>query len=372
MMALTCVLALTAGAAWADTPELKTGPAPFSVKVEIKPTVAPQEETKPAQPAVTAEKDAKSQTPAEEGQQAKAAESEKKIGINLASRILTLYEGDTKIKMYHVGVGKTSTPTPTGYYAVQYKEVNPTWVDPDDTSIQISSGPDNPIGYRWIGFYGNYGIHGTNHPESIGGYVSNGCVRMNEADVEDLYQYVSVGTPVTVYYDRLVIDVDPDHTVSYYIYPDGYGWQSLSIAQVKKALAGYGVEDFADFQEISDKINASDGNVTYITKAYDLVVNGHKLAKRALGKNGQIYLPSVAVATALKLDLQWNSQQGILTSPYGIAPGYVKSDVVYMNAGDAYSLFHLKGELTPDYVYNMYSIKGNNTPTVVISPGSGT
>lgn len=370
-MALTCVLALTAGAAWADTPELKTGPAPFSVKVEIKPTAAPQEEMKPAQPAVTAEKDAKSQTPAKEGQQAKAAESEKKIGINLASRILTLYEGDTKVKMYHVGVGKTSTPTPTGYYAVQYKEVNPTWVDPDDTSVQIGPGPSNPIGYRWIGFYGNYGIHGTNHPESIGGYVSNGCVRMNEADVEDLYQYVSVGTPVTVYYDRLVIDVDPDHTVSYYVYPDGYGWQFLSVAQVEKALAGYGVEDFAEFQDISDKINASDGNVTYVAKAYDLVVNGNKLAKRALGKNGQIYLPSVAVATALKLDLQWNSQQGILTSPYGIAPGYVKSDVVYMNAVDAYSLFHLRGELTPDYVYNMYSVKGNNTPTVVISPGSG-
>lgn len=127
-MALTCVLALTAGAAWADTPELKTGPAPFAVKVEIKPTAAPQEETKPAQPAVTAKKDTKSQTAAKEGQQAKAAESEKKIGINLASRILTLYEGDTKVKMYHVGVGKTSTPTPTGYYAVQYKEVNPTWV----------------------------------------------------------------------------------------------------------------------------------------------------------------------------------------------------------------------------------------------------
>lgn len=59
----------------------------------------------------------------------------------------------------------------------------------------------------------------------------------------------------------------------------------------------------------------------------------------------------------MKLDLQWNSQQGILTSPYGIAPGYVKSDVVYMNAVDAYSLFHLRGELTPDYVYNMYSVK---------------
>ncbi|MGN0947880.1 L,D-transpeptidase [uncultured Megasphaera sp.] len=361
LIALTCALVLTTGAALADTPELKTAPAPFHVKVEIKPTSAPQTET---QPAAAAPQTAAKTAPA----RAQENTSEKKIGINLASRILTLYEGDTKIKMYHVGVGKTTTPTPTGYYQVQYKEVNPTWVDPDDTSIQISSGPDNPIGYRWIGFYGNYGIHGTNHPESIGGYVSNGCVRMNEADVEDLYQYVSVGTPVNIYYDRLVIDADPDHTVSYYIYPDGYGWQSLSVAQVKKALAGYGVEDFAEFQEISDKINASDGNVTYIAKAYDLVVNGNKLSKRALGKNGQIYLPAVAVATALKLDLQWNSQQAILTSPYGIAPGYVKSDVVYMNAVDAYPLFHLKGELTPDYVYNMYSVKGDKTPTVVISP----
>ena len=116
---------------------------------------------------------------------------------------------------------------------------------------------------------------------------------MKVADVEDLYQYVSVGTPVTVYYDRLVIDVDPDHTVSYYIYPDGYGWQSLSIAQVKKALAGYGVEDFADFQEISDKINASDGNVAaagrLLTKAKRPATGP---SGKTAGKNGQIYRPS--------------------------------------------------------------------------------
>lgn len=76
-MALTCALALTAGAAWADTPELKTGPAPFSVKVEIKPTAAPQEETKPVQEAAKTEKETKAQPTAKA---AKAAESEKKIG----------------------------------------------------------------------------------------------------------------------------------------------------------------------------------------------------------------------------------------------------------------------------------------------------
>lgn len=365
MVALTCAVALSTGAAWVHAEELKTAPPPFAVKVEIKPATAPQTSNTSAQK--TGTQAASKAQPKVEKTVKKS--TEKKIGVNIASRILTLYEGDTKIKMYPVGVGRTSTPTPTGFYKVQNKEVNPTWIDPDDTSIQIASGPDNPIGYRWIGFHGNYGIHGTNNPGSIGGYVSNGCIRMKEPDVEDLYQYVSIGTPVTVYYDRLVIDVSPEHAVSYYVYPDGYGWQALSVAQVKKALVGYGVEDFAEFKEISDKINRSDGNVTYVAKAYDLVVNGTKLSKRALGKNDQIYLPSVAVATALDLDLRWNPQQGILTSPYGIAPGYVKSDVVYVNAANAYSLFHLNGSLTPDYVYNMYSVKGDKTPTVVISRG---
>lgn len=92
--------------------------------MEIKPA-APQEETKPAQPAVTAKKDTKSQTAAKEGQQAKAVESEKENRYQPGQPYLNAL-GDTKVKMYHVGVGKTSTPTPTGYYAVQYKEVNPT------------------------------------------------------------------------------------------------------------------------------------------------------------------------------------------------------------------------------------------------------
>ena len=43
-----------------------------------------------------------------------------------------------------------------------------------------------------------YAIHGTNRPKSIGGFVSYGCIRMNNQDVLDLYQRVKVGTPVVV------------------------------------------------------------------------------------------------------------------------------------------------------------------------------
>ncbi|MBO4780505.1 MAG: L,D-transpeptidase, partial [Selenomonadaceae bacterium] len=96
----------------------------------------------------------------------------KKIIVNVASRLMLFFDGDTKVAVYHLGLGKVSTPTPTGYYKITEKEINPTWIDPSDPEHEIPSGSDNPLGYRWMQFQGNYGIHGTNRPESIGGYVS--------------------------------------------------------------------------------------------------------------------------------------------------------------------------------------------------------
>jgi lipoprotein-anchoring transpeptidase ErfK/SrfK len=45
---------------------------------------------------------------------------------------------------------------------------------------------------------GNYAIHGTNRPQSVGRFVSHGCIRMYNADIRELYSMVSVGTPVVV------------------------------------------------------------------------------------------------------------------------------------------------------------------------------
>lgn len=246
---------------------------------------------------------------------------ERKISINLASRILTLYRGNVRERSYPVGVGKYSTPTPVGYYTVENKEINPTWIDPDDTDVSIPAGGANPLGYRWIGFSGNYGIHGTNRPDTVGHYASNGCVRMRECDVEDLYERVRVGTDVEVYYNRIVIEASPDHTVSYYIYPDGYERQPLTVAAVKQALAGYGVDTFAEDGAVYEKIIASDGNPAYVAKAYDLVVDGKKLSRRALGKDGIVYLPAQVIADAVDTALVWNGSRGMLSTSYGEAPG---------------------------------------------------
>lgn len=108
-----------------------------------------------------------------------------KIVINTDTHRLTLFEGDRVAATFPVAVGKPSTPTPHGQFAIKQKAKN--W--------------GNGFGTRWIGLtvpWGIYGVHGTNNPASIGRAVSHGCIRMHNRDVEALFTKVSKGTPVII------------------------------------------------------------------------------------------------------------------------------------------------------------------------------
>jgi hypothetical protein len=101
------------------------------------------------------------------------------------------------IKSYTVGLGKGNS-TPTGLYVVRRnsKLVNPAWENPQNGQKFGPDDPKNPIGERWIGLTGlqdaapltGYGIHGTIDPGSIGKQESMGCVRLGDADIEQLYE----------------------------------------------------------------------------------------------------------------------------------------------------------------------------------------
>mgnify|MGYP000064717006 CR=1 FL=1 len=66
-------------------------------------------------------------------------------------------------------------------------------------SVIEGGSPRNPMGAAVLGLsHGNYAIHGTNNPSSIGGFVSHGCIRMHNADIMDLYRRASIGTEVHV------------------------------------------------------------------------------------------------------------------------------------------------------------------------------
>jgi L,D-transpeptidase ErfK/SrfK len=106
------------------------------------------------------------------------------INISIIAKTLTLYRNGRFFKAYPVATGKPTTPTPIGTFTIINKQVN----------------PGGPFGSRWMGLSKpHYGIHGTNNPPSIGTAASNGCVRMHANDVEDLFNYTSVGTVVSIF-----------------------------------------------------------------------------------------------------------------------------------------------------------------------------
>lgn len=100
---------------------------------------------------------------------------------------------------YRVGVGRRGRQW-SGKTRVARKVVNPSWINPYDRKKRVvPPGPRNPLGVRALALaHGQYAIHGTNNPRSIGGAVSLGCIRMYNRDVIDLYSRARVGTPVVV------------------------------------------------------------------------------------------------------------------------------------------------------------------------------
>lgn len=105
--------------------------------------------------------------------------------IKVPQRVLEVYNDGQIYKTYRVAVGKSKTPTPIGEWNVVWKDYN--W--------------GTGFGTRWMGLnvpWGIYGIHGTNKPWSIGQFASHGCIRMRNKDVEELFEWVPVGTPVRI------------------------------------------------------------------------------------------------------------------------------------------------------------------------------
>ena len=87
------------------------------------------------------------------------------------------------------------------------KMLKPDWAPPPEVKHDIPTIPDfirggtpgNPLGVAALVMTGgDYAIHGTNRPGSVGGFVSYGCIRMYNSDIMNLFAKVSVGTPVVV------------------------------------------------------------------------------------------------------------------------------------------------------------------------------
>ncbi|MDM5212365.1 L,D-transpeptidase family protein [Peribacillus sp. NJ4] len=122
------------------------------------------------------------------------------IIINKANNQLAYYENDKLVKVFIVATGKKPSYTPEGKFKVVTKIVNRPYYKGN-----IRGGdPRNPLGKRWMGINarntpGNtYAIHGNNDSKTIGKYISAGCIRMYNDDVQWLYDKVRMNTVVLI------------------------------------------------------------------------------------------------------------------------------------------------------------------------------
>jgi lipoprotein-anchoring transpeptidase ErfK/SrfK len=128
------------------------------------------------------------------------------IVIHTSERRLYLVLGNGEAIRYPVGVGRAGKQW-QGTSQIDGKYVRPAWAPPAEVKHDKPSLPDvipggsphNPMGVAAMTLAGGeYAIHGTNQPGTIGGFVSYGCIRMYNQDIVDLFGRVSIGTTVVV------------------------------------------------------------------------------------------------------------------------------------------------------------------------------
>lgn len=119
------------------------------------------------------------------------------LHISKKKKIMEWRRGKEVIKIYPVSVGRKGMETPEGEFQVMSRVKHPTWYWLNE-EIPADS-PKNLLGPRWLGLnHKGYGIHGTRDPKSIGAAQSHGCIRMHNEDVEELFEWIPIGTKVFI------------------------------------------------------------------------------------------------------------------------------------------------------------------------------
>lgn len=147
------------------------------------------------------------------------------IVVNLAElRLYYFPPGENSVQVFPIGIGQLGLETPVMTTRVGQKIPNPTWTPTAgirQRSLErgvtlppvVPAGPNNPLGRFALRLaYGNgeYLIHGTNAPDSVGLRVSSGCIRMNADDIKALFAQVHSGTPVRIINDPVKFSVEPN------------------------------------------------------------------------------------------------------------------------------------------------------------------
>ncbi|MDO2452881.1 L,D-transpeptidase LdtE [Enterobacter asburiae] len=147
------------------------------------------------------------------------------IVVNLAElRLYYFPPGENIVQVFPLGIGQLGLETPVTTTRVSQKIPNPTWTPTPGIRARsleqgiklppvVPAGPNNPLGRFALRLgvgNGEYLIHGTSAPDSVGLRVSSGCMRMNAPDIKALFEQVRVGTRVQIINEPVKFYVEPD------------------------------------------------------------------------------------------------------------------------------------------------------------------
>ncbi|RME33210.1 MAG: LysM peptidoglycan-binding domain-containing protein [Gammaproteobacteria bacterium] len=200
------------------------------------------------------------------------------IVINIPEMRLYFYppagEGPAEVVTYPISIGRQDWRTPLGETRIVAKRANPAWYPPESIRREhaekgdplprvVPAGEDNPLGaYALKLAMPGYLLHGTNKPYGLGMRVSHGCIRLYPRHIEELFNQVQVGTPVTLVNqpikagwlgDELYLEVHPPLEEDREQFRDRY---SIAIDAVLRASSRLPVIDWRALERV---VGQSDG-----------------------------------------------------------------------------------------------------------------
>lgn len=274
-----------------------------------------------------------------------AAEKSQFIIINKSTNQLAFYENGVMVKTFPVATGKTSSLTPEGVFPIVNKIKNRPYYKEN-----IPGGsPNNPLGDRWLGLdargtYGTtYAIHGNNNANSIGKYVSAGCVRMHNDDVHWLFEQVKIHTKVIIVsssksFDEIAKEKGFSVVPSIKILIDGKELK-VNMAPVMENNRVM-VPMRAIFQELganviwdakTRSITATKGKTVIKLKvdSKQATINGKPVTLDVAPfiQSGTTFVPTRFVSEALGVDVKWDDKKRIVSLQLPKPPKQIPVDV---------------------------------------------
>lgn len=251
-----------------------------------------------------------------------ASTSEQLIIINKSTNELAFFDNHKLVKTFSVATGRSDSLTPEGHFKIVNKIVNRPYYK---EGIPGGS-PNNPLGNRWLGLdargtYGTtYAIHGNNNSASIGKYVSAGCVRMHNDEVQWLFNQVRVSTPVVIGHFKNDF-VSVAETLNYTVHADvfvAFNNELFEFDQLPRKIDG---RIMVPMRQFFEKINV---NVDWVASTKTIMAKDIKLQLgSSIAKvNGQevildvpptlindrVFIPLRFVSEALNIKVNWDEE----------------------------------------------------------------